>query len=146
MRTVLDGEVVIEGVEGRHDVSNVTGNVQLLDVRGSGRFESVSGSVTGSFSGAPKGPSAWKSVSGDLEVALPAGLDADLILQSKWGEIWSEYPVEALPALPARSYRKKGKFVIRGDNGARFRVGAGGPELRFETLSGDIRVRRDKGD
>lgn len=146
LKTVLAGNVVVAGVGGRHDVSNVTGDVELDDVRGSGRFETVSGSVSGSFTGPPRGPSRWKTVSGDVEIRLAPDLDADLMLASSWGEIWSEYPVDPLPALPAKTSTRKGKLVIKADRGARFRVGAGGPELRFETLSGDIRIRKDKGD
>lgn len=146
VRTVLDGNVEVIGVDGEHSLSNVTGDVRFRDVRGSGRFKTVSGSVEGNLIGRPTGPSRWKTVSGDLDVRLTPDLDADLVLTTKWGEIWSEYNVEPLPTLPARSERKKGKFVIKSDTGARFRVGAGGPELQFETLSGDIRVRKEKGD
>ncbi len=146
LETVVNGDVEITAVAGRHDVSNVTGDVRLRGVSGSGRFETVSGSVSGTFAGQPSGPSKWKTVSGDLDIALTPDLDADFLLASSWGEIWSEFPVEPLPALPARTSTHKGKFVLSAANGARFRVGAGGPELHFETLSGDARIRKHKGD
>lgn len=146
IRTVLNGDIEIVGVDGHHDVSNVTGDVRLRDVSGSGRFETVSASVSGNFVGQPRAPSRWKTVSGNVDVRLTPSLDADLVLASKWGEIWSEFRIEALPALPARTSTRNGKFVIKGDSGARFRVGNGGAELYFETLSGDIRIRKEKGE
>lgn len=146
LRTVVDGNVEVVAVTGEHDISNVTGDVELDRVGGSGRFHTVSGSVSGTFAGQPNGPSEWKTVSGDVEIRLPADLDADLLLASKWGEIWSEYALDPLPALPAKSSTRHGTFVIKTDQGARFRVGEGGAELRFETLSGDIRVRKQQGD
>lgn len=146
VKTVLNGDIEIVGVEGRHDVSNVTGDVRLRGVRGSGRFETVSGSVSGNFAGQPSAPSRWKTVSGNVDVRMTPNLDADLVLASKWGEIWSEFQIDPLPARAARTSTKKGKFVIKGDSGARFRVGSGGAELQFETLSGDIRIRKEKGD
>ncbi len=140
LRTVLDGDLVLRDVDGEHRLVNVTGDVRFDGVSGSGRFESVSGSVRGDFQGSPRAASTWKTISGEVEVALPADLAADLVISSQWGEAWSEHALEALPAPVPVARRKRGKYVLRTGGEGRFRIGSGGTELRFETLSGDIRI------
>jgi hypothetical protein len=54
--------------------------------------------------------------------------------------MYTDFDTTALPALMPVSERKQGKFVYKSDRSAGVRVGGGGPELRFETLNGDIRI------
>lgn len=144
LKTVGRGAIELVGTDGLHRVSNVTGDVRLDGVAGSGRFESVSGSVSGSFIESPSKESGFKTVSGDLEVAFPADLSAELSVSAKWGEIWSAFPLEPIASLPAVSERRGGRLRIESNGGGRFRVGRGGAELRFETLSGEIRIGRSE--
>jgi hypothetical protein len=37
---------------------------------------------------------------------------------------------------------RNGKFVYRPGRLSRVRIGAGGPELKFQTVNGDIRIRK----
>ena len=47
-----------------------------------------------------------------------------------------------LPVLPATESVEGGRRVIRTDGAARVRVGGGGAQHSFETLTGDVRIRR----
>ena len=145
LRTVLDGDVEVRGVEGAFDIRNVVGEVRLVDAAGSGDAQAVSGGVTVAFKRHPDGPCRFKSVSGDVELDFPGEPSADFRIKTMHGEVYSDFEVTYLPKVPpVREERREegGKYVYRADSGYGVRVGKGGPEIRLETLTGDILIAR----
>jgi DUF4097 and DUF4098 domain-containing protein YvlB len=80
-------------------------------------------------------------VNGRIVVTLPASLSADLRLKTLHGGLYTDFETKPLPTRSTTD-RRGGRFVYRSDRSATFRVGAGGPELQFETVNGDIQVRK----
>jgi hypothetical protein len=145
LTTVIDGDIDVRGVEGVFDVRNVTNPVRLVDAAGSGEAESVAGGVTVAFRRHPDGPCAFKSVSGDVEVDFPGEASADFRFKTMSGEIYSDFEVTRLPkAAPVRSDRpdQDGGYLYRSDGFNGVRAGKGGPEIKLETLSGDILIAK----
>jgi hypothetical protein len=135
----INGRLSVEGTDGEFDLRGVNGAVQMADVRGAGRAETVNGAVTLSFAANPSGASSFKTVNGRLEAAFPSDLAADLRLKTFNGGLYTDFDVSPLPARPIAEARR-GKLVYRSDQFAAVRVGAGGPELTFESFNGDVRV------
>ena len=145
LTTVIDGDIDVRGVEGVFDVRNVTNPVRLVDTAGSGEAQSVAGSVTVAFRRHPDGPCSFKSVSGDVEVGFPGQASADFRFKTMTGEVYSDFEVTRLPkAAPIRSDRsdEDGGYVYRSDGFNGVRAGKGGPEIKLETLSGDILIAK----
>jgi hypothetical protein len=145
LTTVIDGDIDVRGVEGVFDVRNVTNPVRLVDAAGSGEAESVAGGVTVAFRRHPDGPCALKSVSGDVEVDFPGEASADFRIKTMNGEVYTDFEVTRLPsAPPVREERREegGKYVYRSDGFHGVRAGKGGPEIKLETLTGDILIAK----
>ena len=145
LSTVLEGDVEARGVEGTFDVRNVVGRVRLIDAAGSGEARAVSGGVTVAFKRHPDGPCFFKSVSGDVEVDFPGEPSADFRIKTMHGEVYSDFDVTYLPkAPPAREERREesGLYVFRSNGGYGVRTGKGGPEIKLETLTGDILIAK----
>jgi len=145
LSTVLDGDIEVRGVEGTFDVRNVTGRIRLVDAAGSGDAQAVSGGVTVVFKRAPEGPCFFKTVSGDVEVGFPAAPSADFRIKTLHGQAYSDFDVTDLPkAPPVREERREkgGKYVYRSEGAYGVRAGRGGPEIRLETLTGDILIAK----
>ena len=72
----------------------------------------------------------FSTVSGDITLFLPAGLDAEIEFESLSGDFRSDFDVE----IESRRER----WI-----GARMRgtIGDGGRQLSFNTVSGDVRLR-----
>jgi DUF4097 and DUF4098 domain-containing protein YvlB len=70
-------------------------------------------------------------VSGDITLLLPEDLDADIEFESLSGDFRADFDVD----LRSRSKRWVGSH-IRGT------IGDGGRRLSFNTVSGDVRLRR----
>ena len=145
LRTVLDGDVEVRGVEGSFDIRNVVGEVRLVDAAGAGDAQAVSGGVSVAFKRLPDGPCLFKTVSGDVEVRFPGEPSADFRIKTMHGEVYSDFDVTYLPkAPPVREDRggPEGKYIYRSEGFFGVRAGKGGPEIKLDTLSGDILIAR----
>jgi DUF4097 and DUF4098 domain-containing protein YvlB len=140
LSNVNRGDIKIEGTAGDFEVTNVNGGIEMLDIAGSGRVGTINKDVRVVFRTNPTGPSSFKTLNGDVVVTFQPTLAADLRLKTFNGGMYTDFDTTALPALTPVSERKAGKFVYKADRSAGVRVGSGGPELRFETLNGDIRI------
>jgi hypothetical protein len=141
--TVNSQDVRIEGTSGDFDIQNVNGRITLADVRGSGRVTTVNGRVEATFSEAPRSESLFKTVNGEIDVTLPGNTSASLRLKTQHGGLFTDFDVVPDPIQPTPSRdSRNGKYVYRSNGFTAVRIGSGGPELTFETLNGDVRVRR----
>ena len=139
--TVDGGDLVVSGIRGPFEVVNVNGGVEMTDIGGSGSVKTVNGPVRVEFNSNPAGDSSFVTVNGDIEVFFRRGLSADLVLESSFGELWSEFEIRPMPSGPPIESFEAGRRVIRAEAGARVRVGSGGANHSFKTLNGDVLIR-----
>ncbi len=145
LSTVLDGDVGVRGVEGTFDVRNVNGKVRLNDIAGSGEAQTVNGGVTVVFRRQPDGACLFRTINGDVEVAFPGEPSADFRVKTMHGEVYSDFAVTDLPkAPPVREERREkgGKYIYRSEGYYGVRAGKGGPEIKLDTLNGDILIAK----
>jgi len=145
LSTVNDGDVIAEGVHGDFALRNVNGAVELVDARGSGSITTVNGDVHAAFAQVPAEPTAFKTVNGELDVTFPERLGAELTFTTMNGDVFTDFEVESLRDPPVvQTSRARGGFVMRSNRNSAFRVGGGGTRHAFNTLNGNIYVRKAK--
>jgi hypothetical protein len=140
-KTVTGGAVHVADVAGRFDAANVNGTVTLERMGGAGDARSVNGAVAVGFSRNPTAACHFATVNGKVDVSFPAGLSADLSFKTMNGEVYTDFPYtyRALETTSDTSgthhhYKSRGQFGAR--------IAAGGPELSFSTINGDILIHR----
>jgi hypothetical protein len=128
----VSGDVRVSGMEGVVRAGSVSGDVRMEQLKATSvRASSVSGDVDviiDNLTG--DGMLNFSSVSGNVTVELPKGLDADVSMRSVSGSLDSDFPL----TLNGR--------VSRSSINAR--IGKGGRELDVHTVSGDVRLRMGK--
>jgi DUF4097 and DUF4098 domain-containing protein YvlB len=126
----VSGDVVLSDVAGDIRVNSVSGDVQVRGAStGSIKANSVSGDVeifVDQLSGS--GDFDFSTVSGDVEITLPANLDATVRMTTLSGELTSDFP------LTTQGERERRNVEAR--------IGAGGRMLRFNSVSGNVTLRR----
>jgi hypothetical protein len=141
--TVNGGDIVVEGTTGDFQVDNVNGRIVMTGIRGSGYAATVNGAVTVSFAEAPRGASQFKTVNGDISITFPTSLSAVLAMKTFNGGLFTDFDVEPLAdPRPIAGERRGGATIYRSNQSTRVRVGAGGPEMLFDTFNGDVRIMR----
>jgi len=141
--TVNGDTVSVTGVTGDFDVSNVNGKVVLSGMAGSGSATTVNGGIEASFASSPRSESRFKTVNGTIAATFPRDLAADLQLKTFNGGLFTDFETTALPVEAERAERAgRPRYVYRQRGLTKVRVGAGGPLLTFDTLNGDVRIKR----
>lgn len=126
----VSGDVQVSGVTGRVRASAVSGDVIIKDVSGTVSASAVSGDVQveiNRLDGADD--MRFNTVSGDVSVMLPSGLDAEVDISSFSGSIKTDFAIEV------RSERYGSR------NSAHGRLGDGSRRLKMSSVSGDISLR-----
>jgi hypothetical protein len=135
----VSGLLTLKGLAGNLDISTVSGAASGESVSGGLRLKTVSGGVTLGVShlariegstvsgyvdiqtGLSEGPYRFHSVSGDVKLSIPAGAGCRVHTHSISGRVYS----------PGKSFRSlKGRQEIQ--------VKGGGPEIFFDSVSGDF--------
>ena len=149
----LSGDVVVNGVKGESTINTVSGSVTLTTARGNISIETVSGDLdlrdvvarqvrthttSGevSFAGAilDAGRYEFTTFSGEIVLALPNDIGAELSVSTFSGGIESDFPITL----------KAGEHGIGAAQAKRlnFTVGRGTARIIAETFSGDITLKR----
>lgn len=146
LSTVNDGDIVVSGVRGDHEISNVNGEIQAR-VGGSLVAHTINGEVKVVLSAvAPGKAMAFSSLNGDVDVTLPGGTKADLRMESENGEIYTDFDVVTRQrAAPAQTERQGGRYKLTVERAVFGTINGGGPEMHFKTFNGNVHLRRAGG-
>lgn len=108
------------------DLKNVTGPLVL---------STISGSINVTLTSVSKeNPTSIASVSGDIDVSIPAGIAANLELSTISGNMYSDFDIE----IP------KGSMKRVGGNSIKTKLNGGGGDLKITNISGNIYLRKTK--
>ncbi|MBM3310239.1 MAG: hypothetical protein FJY80_01900 [Candidatus Aminicenantes bacterium] len=143
LKTVNEGRVAARDVEGDFDLRNVNGEVVLEAMAGAGTAQTVNGEVRAAFVRNPGAACSFKTVNGDVTLTFREGLGADFRLKTMHGEAYSDFPTAALPAEPVKRETVDGLTTYRRGGFTGARVGKGGPEIRCDTMNGDIYIKKN---
>ncbi|HUK91167.1 MAG TPA: hypothetical protein VLZ81_12250, partial [Blastocatellia bacterium] len=138
--TVNRGDIRVENINGDFDVSNVNRGIEMKEVAGSGRVHTVNGGITVLFAKNPASDCSFGTVNGTIETSFRPNLNADVRVKTFNGSAFTDYEVTALPRKVSSGERHDGKFVYRSDDFNGIRIGNGGPELKYDTLNGSIKI------
>jgi DUF4097 and DUF4098 domain-containing protein YvlB len=144
LKTVNEGDIRVENVKGEFEVKNVNGGITMNEIAGAVEARTVNGEVKVVFIRKPESACSFRTINGDLEISFPKNLSADFRLKTFNGDIYSDFPVTYLPAKAPVQDREKGKFVYKSDRFFGVRVGKGGPEIKLDTLNGNILITQGK--
>jgi hypothetical protein len=142
--TVNNGEVDIKDVYGNLKLNNVNGGIAVVNAKGTSDIHTINGPVTVNYLTVPTGACSYYTINGKMEVTFPKNLSADMQFKSMNGKFYTDFDeVEALPSQVTKTQDKKANGTIyRLNKNTQVRVGAGGKLFKFETLNGNIYIKK----
>jgi hypothetical protein len=148
IRSSMDGAISVEGVSGEIDINNINGPVTLKNVSGNTLVHTMNGDIEVVLARvAADKPLSFSSMSGDIDVTLPADVKASLKMKTDQGEVYTDFDID-MTRQPTRTESAEkteaGKFHISFDKSLLGLVNGGGREISFNTFSGDIYIRKRK--
>lgn len=144
VNTVNGGKVTIADVTGRLHAYNVNGGVSIRNAKGATDARTVNGNVDATYASSPAGPSSYHTINGKITATYPPDIAADLHFKSFHGELFTDFPkAEVLPTQVTKNKQNNGGGTqYKLTKGTAVRLGKGGPDLRFETLNGDVTIKQ----
>jgi DUF4097 and DUF4098 domain-containing protein YvlB len=124
----VNGDVDAEGLASDVYAGTVNGSI-VVSTEGFAEASTVNGSIRASIGRADwSGGLEFQTVNGSITLDVPEGLDADVRASTVNGSIETEFPLTVHGRFSARSMRGT--------------IGAGGRDLRFQTVNGNVTLRR----
>lgn len=156
--STVSGDVRARGLRGEVEVHSVSGDVEVRDatgpsleaktVSGDVLLEDISAALVGAetvsgdvrFSGdvKAKGDYDFQTLSGDVELRLPAGIGAEITASTFSGDFDSSFPIASKIQSSRRGQRRRIAGTIGQGEG-------GGATIRVESFSGDVTIRERAG-
>lgn len=126
------GDVTVSNVKGEVNVSNCS-DITLKNVSGPMVLSSISGDINVVIADVKKdNPVSITSISGNIDVSMPAMAKADLQMENTTGSIYSDFDFP--------SDDKKMRKI--GGNSIHTQLGGGGTTVRLTNISGNIYLRK----
>jgi hypothetical protein len=138
--TINNGNVSIQNVLGKVIASNVNGGITLKNVVESVNAHTVNGDVDVEYAKNPSSDCRFYTLNGDINAFFQKGLAADVAFESYNGDFYTN--LEKLESLPMSVEKAKNENGTRYKlNRNRFKAGAGGVLLDFETFNGNVYLK-----
>ena len=142
----INGEFIeVDGVQGAHELSHTNGEVTARNIRGSVIANTTNGEIVVELLEIdPDTPMSFSTFNGDVEVTVPASIQATLYMQSGRGDVYTDFDVQLQPTQPrvTREQEGEGSYRVRMEKAVVGTIGGGGAEIRFKTFNGDIILRK----
>ncbi len=138
-KTINKGDVVVKDIDGPIRAYNVNGEVEIKNARKVLQASTVNGDVTINFLESPKESIDFNTVNGNFNFELPANFSAQVYFDSMHGELYTAFDYRTMKPKVEKS-EKNGQFKIGTKTGVE--IGAGGPELSFRSINGDVYLKK----
>lgn len=142
LRTINDGDIEVGDVEGEFEIKNVNGNIAMANIAGSGHISTVNGSVDVEFRSNPSADCSFSTVNGKVTATFPESLSAELVLKTFNGKAYTDFDFAPADRPKSAWQVKRGKKFFKLSDDYAVKVGDGGPQLAFDTLNGNIDIKK----
>jgi hypothetical protein len=142
---VTHGDVMVEGVNGEHEVKATNGDVEMLNIGGSVVVNSVNGDIEVTMNSVTANtPMSFTGLNGDIEVAFPAGTKFTGKMKTDYGDVYTNFEIDLNRSSNNTEIdRGDGKYTVTVNKWISGKVNGGGPEFLFKTMHGDIEIRKN---
>ena len=142
--TVNDGIISVKNVSGNLHVNNVNNEISIENARGTTFAHTVNGDVSVNYLTNPSGESSYYTINGNIRVSYQPGFSADLQFKSMNGDFFTDFPETVLlPASVTKVEEKNGSGkVYKLNTTTTLRFGKGGETFKFETLNGNVYIKK----
>jgi len=143
LKTLNNGTISVNNVDGTHEASNLNGKINMTNVGGSVVADALNHNITVSFRRiTPNTTMMFSSLNGDVDVTFPKDLKANINAKSDFGSVYTDFEIQ-LDRSKQRSETtsKNGVYKVVNKKGIYGSINGGGAELTFKTMNGDVLIR-----
>jgi len=133
-------DFVLESYQGSVEVKTLAAAVKIVDCTGPFTVSSISGDIEAVFSDfKQEHPSSLASVSGLVDVSLPASAKANIQVSNITGDVYNNLD---LKSMSDKDQRADGMEKMKSRNNSEYTLNGGGQKLFLKSVSGNIYLRK----
>ena len=142
--TINNGELRVSQVQGPIKARNVNGPIALSGVSGPADVHTVNGEINVSYNTDSPPASSFKTINGTINLSYAGKLNGNLSFKTMHGEFITDLDNLVLqPVKIVRNTSQQGaQTIYKIEKGQSYKAGKGGAALRFETLNGNIYLKK----
>lgn len=142
--TINNGDIDVKNVTGALHVNNINGGIAISNAKGNTWAHTINGDLTVNYLSNPPEENYYYTLNGKLTATFQPNLAADLQLKTMNGGFYTDFEnTQLLPSTITKNLDKKGNgTVYKLNKDTQLRIGAGGKQFRFETLNGNIYIKK----
>lgn len=142
--TINDGRIRISDVAHVQHSSNINGPIVIDQVNETVNISTINGNIDITYASRPSKDGQFHTINGDITLELPDDFTAQVEAESMQGDLFSAFDYEVMPqkmqvskeqGRKGMKYQIEDKTVVKIGNST-------GPLFRFETLNGDMFLRK----
>ncbi len=143
VQTIDEGDVQVTGIAGVIEASNVNGHVTIHDAQHIDKASTVNGNVEVQFAKKPQTDGNYETVNGDIRLHLPPDMNGLIAAKTMHGNLYTDFDYQTIsPKLQTTRSKSGNTTHYQLDNTFSIKIGQNGPRISFETLNGDIYLKK----
>lgn len=145
MVNLTHGDIMIENVNGEHEVKATNGDVEMRGIGGSVVCNSINGDIEVQFNTVTlNAPMSFNGLNGDIEVSFPADTKFNGKMKTDYGDVYTNFDMEIdRTASSKETTQKNGVYSVTINKWITGTVNGGVPEYLFKTMHGDIEISKN---
>ena len=137
------GDIKVDGVRGEVDAEDTHGDITLTNISGTVVANTMHGSLKAVMNQVDQSkPLSFTTMSGEIDVTMPADTRANVKLRALRGEIWSDFDMKLTGSAPVTRATGGGGRMIMMDRTMNGTINGGGVDATFYTVNGKITIRK----
>lgn len=140
---INNGEVLVKNTNGDYiEAHNINGGIELMNITGETKVHCINGKVNISYADNPKVASTYYSLNGDINITYQKDLSADIAFKSMNGELFTDFDIAKQFSKTTKNKTGERNVKYKYESRPIVRVGEGGLSFDFETLNGDVIIKK----
>ncbi|MEO7530877.1 MAG: hypothetical protein ABIS69_05680 [Sediminibacterium sp.] len=142
--TINNGDIDIKNVTGALHVNNINGGIAIANAKGTTWAHTINGDLTVNYLSNPPEASSFYTLNGKLTAIFQPNLAADLQFKTMNGAFYTDFDnAQTLsPTVTKNEEKRGGGTLYKLNKDTQLRIGAGGKQFKFETLNGNIYIKK----
>jgi hypothetical protein len=141
--TINGGEITVSNVRGKLKVNNINGGITIANAKGATNARTINGPLTVSYVTAPAEACSYYALNGKLMVTYPANYAGDVQFKSLNGSFYTDFDnTQSIVTEATTEKNGKGGTMYKLNKNNKLRIGQGGKLTTFETLNGNIYLKK----
>lgn len=140
---INNGEVFVKNTKGEYiEAHNINGGIELMNITGQTKVHCINGKVDISYADNPTVASTYYSLNGDINITYQRDLSADIAFKSMNGELFTDFDIARQFARTTKDQTGEKNVKYKYESRPVIQIGKGGLSFDFETLNGDVIIKK----